>query len=130
VKTGNAIQATVFFSAILGVFFLIQVYLLLDPLAFEIIALGWVLFVFDGLLTFTRPRASYYLAFLLAFLALFETLSQPAHYSLVLSGNIPAAATILAGSAAQVILLVLVPYHFSRERRKNEWAWPGAKSQA
>ena len=127
---GRAIQGLILFSTGLGVLFLWQVYPILPPLAFDFVAFGWVLFAVDSALTFVRPRVSYYLAFALAVLALAESLSQRAHYSLLQSGDVLASATLLLGSAAQVLLLVLVPYQFVTERRKGEWAWPGAKSPA
>lgn len=130
VQTGRVVQGLILFSTLLGVVFLLQVYSRLTPIGFDIVAVGWLLFVLDSFLTFVRPTAAYYLAFVLSLAALAETLSQPAHYSIVLGGDLLAASTIVVGSAAQILLLVFVPYHFRSERRKREWVWPGAKSQA
>ena len=130
-STGRAIQALVIFSSALGVLFLWLAFPLLPALGFDFVAVGWVLFVVDSVLTFVRPRTSYYLAFVLALLALFETLSRPEHLSILQGSNFLAAVTLVLGSAAQVLLLILVPLHFIRQRREEaEWAWPGAKSQA
>lgn len=126
----RAIQALILFSTVLGVFFLWEVYTLLPAIAFDFVALGWVLFMADSILTFLRPRASYYLGLVLAILALGETLSQQAHYALVASGNLTATATLVLGSTAQALLIVLVVYYLIARRKKDPWAWPGAKSQA
>ena len=130
-STGRVIQGLVIFSTVLGVLFLWLAYPLLPSVGFYFVAFGWVLFVVDTVLTFMRPRVSYYLAFVLALVALFETLSRPEHLSILQGSNLLASATLVLGSAAQVLLLILVPLHFIRRRReKDEWAWPGAKSQA
>lgn len=129
-RVTRAIQGLILFSTVLGVLFLWQVYPLLPAFAFDFVALGWVLFLADSILTFVRPRASYYLGLVLAILALGETVSQQAHYALVASGNLPATATLVLGSAAQVLLVVLVVYYLLSGRKEDPWAWPGAKSQA
>ena len=84
----------------------------------------------DSALTFLRPKASYYLGLALGVLALVATLSQPEHYFLVASGNLLPAATIILGSLAQVLLIILASYYLVSQRKKDPWAWPGAKSQA
>jgi hypothetical protein len=104
------IQGLILFSTILGVFFLWEVYPLLPSFVFDAIAFGWVLWVIDSALTFVRPKLSYYLGLLLAFLTLAATLSQPEHYSLVGSGNLEAAATLIAGSSAQIAIILAVSY--------------------
>jgi len=124
------IQGLILFSTLLGVVFLWQVYPLLPTIAFDFVAVGWVLFIVDSALTFLRPKASYYLGLVLAVLALGETLSQPEHYALVGSGNLLAAVTIVLGSLALVLLIVAVGYYLVSERRRDPWAWPGAESQA
>jgi hypothetical protein len=130
VKASRAIQGLVLFSTALGVFFLWLAYPLLPTIGFDFVAVGWVLFSIDSVLTFLRPRVSYYLAFVLALLALSQSLGQSAHYSILLSGDLAASAVLVLGSAAQALLLVLVPLHFVGERKNKEWAWPGAESQA
>ena len=129
IGTARLIQALIVFSALLGVPFLIQVYPLLPPIGFDFVALGWVLFVADSALTFVKPRLSFYLGFVLALAALVASFSEPSHYSILTGGNLLAASTIILGDIAEVLLLVLVPYYFLR-KSKDEWAWPGAKSQA
>jgi hypothetical protein len=125
----RAIQGLILFSTLLGVFFLWQVYPLLPTDVFVFVATGWVLFVVDSVLTFLRPRVSYYLGLVLAVLALGATLSQPEHYALVEGGNLAATATIVLGSIAQALLITLVVLYLVLERRKDPWAWPGAESQ-
>jgi len=110
--SGKAIQATVLFSTVLGVAFLWQVYGLVPPFVFDFVAAGWVLFVADSALTFLRPAASYVLAFVLALLALASSLPQSAHYAFIQEGAIAPAATFIVGTAAQILLVILVPYHF------------------
>ncbi len=126
----RAIQGLILFSTLLGVLFLWQVYALLPAAGFAFVALGWVLFLVDSVLTFVRPKVSYYLGVVLAVLALAETVSQPEHYALVGGGNLLASTTIILGSAAQALLIILVAFYLFSERRKDPWAWPGAKSQA
>jgi hypothetical protein len=115
-NTGGLIQGLILFSTVLGVLFLWQVYTLLPSFVFDAIAFGWVLWVVDSVLTFVRPNVSYYLAVLLAFLTLAATLSQPEHYSLVGSGNLEAAATLIAGSSAQVAIILAVSYRLFARR--------------
>jgi hypothetical protein len=130
-STGRMIQGLVIFSTVLGVLFLWEAYPLLPAVGFYFVAFGWALFAVDSVLTFVRPRVSYYIAFALALLALFETLSRPEHLSILQGSNLLASATLVLGSVAQALLLILVPLQFIRLRReKAEWAWPGAKSQA
>lgn len=116
-STPRAIQVLVVFSVVLGEVFLIQAYTLVPTDVFDFVATGWALFVVDSALTFVRPRVSYYLAFVLALLALGSSLPQTAHYALVESGDLLPAATFILGSAAQVLLVILVPYHLLRGRR-------------
>ncbi len=117
--TGRAIQALVIFSTLLGVLFLAQAYVQVPSTVFDIVAAGWVLFVVDSLLTFFRPTVSYYLAFVLAILALGSSLPQSAHYAFIANGELLSSATFLVGSLAQVLLVVLVPYHFIKARRRS-----------
>jgi hypothetical protein len=124
----RTIQGLILFSTLLGVAFLYQAYPLLPSDAFEIVTFGWVLFVIDSVLTFVRPKISFYLGLFLAVVALGETVSQPEHYQLVASGNIPATITLVLGSGAEALLIILVAYYIFAERGKDPWAWPGAKS--
>ena len=129
VSLPRVIQGLIIFSAALGVIFLWQAYPLLPSDAFDFVAFGWVLFVFDSFLTFFRPLASYYLGIVLAVIALGATLSQPAHFALVGSGALLASATLILGSAAEVLLAVIATYYVMTRRGKDPWKWPGAESQ-
>lgn len=115
-RTGRLIQVDVVFSAVLGVIFLVQVYGVLPSQFFDFVFVGWVLFVLDSVLTFTNPRVSYAMAFALALLALVSSLPQSAHYAFIENGVLLPAATFVLGTLAQVLLLILVPYYFLRER--------------
>jgi len=130
VSASRAIQGLIIFSAVLGVFFLWQAQPLLPTDVFEILTLGWLLFVVDSILTFVRPRISYYLGLVLAVVALSETLTQPEHYALVENGNVPATIILVLGSVAQALLIGFVIWFIISERRKDPWAWPGAESPA
>lgn len=121
----DAIRGLILFSTLLGVVFLWQAYPLLPSDVFGFVTFGWALFVVDSALTFVRPRMSYYLGLVLGALALSLTLSQPAHFALIASGNLLATFTIVAGSTAEALLIILVGYYAVSERRKNPWAWPG-----
>jgi hypothetical protein len=118
-SSGRAIQALVIFSTVLGVAFLWQVNGILPSYVFDFVATGWVLFLIDSVLSFMRPRFSYAMAFVLALLALTSSLPQSAHYVLIEEGAVLPAATFIAGTLAQVLLLVLVPYHFLVVRRRS-----------
>ena len=118
VRLGKAIQASVFLSIILGVLFLVQAYSALPSFVFQVVAVGWVLFVVDGALTFLRPVISYVLAFILAILALGSSLPQSTHWAFVANGDMLPAFTFLAGSAVQVALLFLVAGYFVARRAR------------
>ena len=125
----RVIQGLIIFSTVLGVVFLWQALPLLPPDAFGFVAFGWVLFVVDSCLTFFRPMFSYYLGIVLAVMALGATLSQPAHFALVGSGALLASATIILGSLAEVLLVVIGAYYVIAQRMKDPWGLPGAESQ-
>ena len=129
-SAAKVIQALILFSAILGVFFLWQAQPLLPPNVFDILTLGWLLFVVDSVLTFARPRISYYLGLVLSIIALSETVTQPEHYALIENGNVPATIILVLGSAAQALLIGSVLWYIVSEHRKDPWAWPGAESPA
>jgi len=124
------IQGLIIFSALLGVAFLWQAYPLLPSDVFWILAFGWFLFVVDSALTFFRPMASYVLGLVLALIALSQTLSQPEHYAIVESGNLPATLTLVSGSAAQALIILFVVYYLMARRKKDPWAWPSAQVPA
>ena len=123
----GAIQGLILFSTALGLVFLWQAHSVLPSDVFDIIAFGWVLFALDSALTFVRPVVSYYLGLVLAAIALTLTLSQPAHFALVASGNLLAAVTIVLGSIAEGLLMDLAAYFAISQRRKDAWEWPGEK---
>ena len=118
-SSGSTIQATILFSTVLGVLFLWQVYDLLPSFVFDFVASGWVLFLVDSALTFVRPKASYALGFVLALLALASSLPQSAHYAFIQAGELLPSITFIVGTAAQVLLIVLVPIHFIRARKES-----------
>jgi hypothetical protein len=123
----RAIQGLILFSTALGVFFLWQAYPLLPTGVFYALLFGWVLFVVDSALTFVRPKVSYYLAIVLAVIALSETLAQPEHYALVENGNTAATIILVLGSLSQALLIILIGYFLVTSRKKDPWAWPGEK---
>ncbi len=126
----RTIQGLIIFSTVLGAVFLWQAYPLLPSDAFGFVVSGWVLFIIDSFLTFFRPLVSYYLGVVLGIVALIATLSQPAHFALVGSGNLLASATIILGSTAEALLAIVGAYFLITSRKKDPWDWPGAKSQS
>ncbi len=126
---GRAVQGLILFSTLLGVAFLWQAFPLLPRDVFYILLFGWALFAVDSALTFVRPRASYILGLVLAAIALTETVSQPEHYALVENGNLPATLTLVSGSVAEALLIILVVYYLFTERKKDPWAWPDEEAQ-
>ncbi len=124
------IQGLILFSTALGVVFLWQAQPLVPSDVFYILTFGWVLFLADSVLTFLRPKVSFYMGLVLGVVALTETLSQPEHYSLVENGNVPATIILVVGSVAQALLIGTVLYYLVSARKKDPWEWPGAESQA
>ena len=116
------IQALILFSTLFGVAFLYEVYPVLPSFVFYSVAFGWVLFVVDSGLSFVRPKASYYPAFVLSLVAFGATVSQPQHYALIASGDIPATLTIIIGLAVELLLMALVLVFVLTERKKDPWA--------
>ncbi|MDG7011958.1 MAG: hypothetical protein JRN11_02635 [Nitrososphaerota archaeon] len=107
----RAIQGAIIFATLFGVPFLYEVRPVLPADIFYSVALGEVLFVVDSALTFVRPKGSYYLGLVLAAVAFVATVSQPAHYQLVASGDLAATATLLVGLATEVLIIVLVGWY-------------------
>jgi hypothetical protein len=126
----RAIQGVILFCTLFGIAFLYEVHTVLPTFVFDLVTFGWAMFVVDSALTFVRPRVSYFFGLVLAVLALLATLSQPAHYQLIASGDIPATATIVVGSISEVTLIVLVAYFALTQRGKDPWAWPGEENAA
>jgi hypothetical protein len=116
---GRLIQTLILFSTILGIFFLWEVYSLLPSFVFDFLALGWFLFLVDSVLTFVRPRISYFLGLVLAILTLAASIPQPEHYSLIASGNVEATVTLILGSSAQAGIIVSVAYYALKTRRSS-----------
>ena len=114
------IQALIVFSVLIGASFLYEAQGLLPADVYTFVTVGWVLFVVDAVLTFVRPRLSYFLAFVLAILALASSLPENAHYAFIEQGDLVPALIFILGSAAQVLLIVMVPYHFLSARRRSE----------
>ena len=96
-------------------------------MVFDLLTIGWLLFVADSILTFVRPVFSYYLGLILAILALAASLPQSAHYAFFTNGAFLSGLTFVAGTVAQFIIVLTVSYRFVRMRGRDEWAWPGAK---
>jgi hypothetical protein len=126
--TGRAIQLLIIFSTLLGIAFLWVANGVLPGAVFDFIAIGEAAFAIDSVLTFARPVWSYYLGLVLAVLALTVSLPQSAHYALIETGQVVQASIFIVGSAAQALIILFVIYRFVKGRRKDEWAWPGAKS--
>ena len=128
VSLAKAIQGVILFSTIFGAFFLYEVYPLVPAFVFDGVAVGWALFLVDSILTFLRPRISFYLGMALAVAALAATLSAPEHYQLIAGGNVPATATLVVGWGSEVLLIVLVGIYIMDLRKKDPWGWPGEGS--
>lgn len=118
----RAIQGVIIFCTLFGIPFLYEVYPVLPSSVFYTVTFGWVLFVVDSVLTFVRPRASYYLGLVLAVLAFGATVSQPDHFALIASGDVAATITLIVGSASELVLIVLVIAFVLTSRKKDPWA--------
>lgn len=115
----RTIQALILFSTALGVLLLYEIYALLPAAAFDFVAAGWVLFVFDSVLTFIRQRIAFYLAFVLALLGLSTSLPQSAHYAFIASGDLVPAAIFVIGSALMILIAILAPTLVLLRRRRG-----------
>ena len=113
----RAIQGAIIFAALFGVLFLYEVHPVLPSDIFYSVALGEALFVVDGALTFIRPKMSYYFGLILAVIAFASTVSQPAHYQLVASGDLAATATLFVGLTVEVLIIALVGWYVVSRRR-------------
>lgn len=125
---GKAIQGLIIFSAVLGALFLWEARPLLPASVFDFILVGWALFVLDAGLTFVKPVPAYYLGLVLAVLTLASSLPQPAHYAFLQDGQYLAAATFLAGTAAQFVLIPSVLYYAVSSRRASRGAGPATQT--
>ena len=119
VSLPRAIQAVILISTVFGAAFLYEVLPLLDAAIFDSVAFGWFLFVLDSVLTFVRPRLSFYLGLVLAAVALVSTLSSPAHFQFIENGDVPATATLFVGWGAEILLIALVVLFIVWSRRKD-----------
>ena len=118
----RAIQGLILFATLFGIAFLYEVYPVLPSFVFYSVAFGWVLFVVDSVLTFVRPKASYYLGLVLSIIAFGITWSQPAHFQLIADGDIPATVTMLVGSATELLVIAAVLVYAYTARRNDPWA--------
>ncbi len=66
-----------------------------------------------------RHAVAYPLAFILAGLTLAVSLPQPEHQSFVKAGFSLASVTFLAGSAVQLLLIVLIPAYLWRKKPRS-----------
>ncbi len=118
-RLGRTIQGLIIFSTLLGALFLWEARSLLPAMVFDVIFVGWVLFIADSVLTFVRPVASYYLGMALAVLGLVTSLPQPAHYAFFQDGQVLAASIFALGSAAEIAIVVLVAYYVVLSRGQS-----------
>ena len=130
VSLPRAIQGVILFSTAFGAVFLYEVYPLVPDFVFYSVAFGWVLFVADSVLTFVRPKLSFYLGMALAIIALAVTLATPEHFQFIASGNVPATATLVVGWASEILLILLVGLYIRGSRREDPWRWPGEEPSA
>ncbi len=121
---GRWIQCLILASVALGAGFLLEVQPLLPPAVFDFITAGWALFVVDGLLTFLRPRVSYYFGSALAALALASSLPQSTHWQFIAQGEVLPSLVFVGGSSMQVAIIALVAYYVIRLLRHDQWSWP------
>jgi hypothetical protein len=116
----RAIDTLVYASVLLGAIFLPQVYYLLPSFVFYGLLAGWLAYIGAAICVARGIRAAYPLVVVLAILTLAVSLPQPEHYTLLNPAQALAGATFLLGSAMQVCLIVLIPVHYFRRRRRSE----------
>ena len=107
-----------YFSVVLGVVLLVQIYGLLPSSVFYSILGGWLAYLVTAVVIAKGRRIGYPVVVVLAVLTLAVSLPQPAHYSFVSNREILAAVTFITGSAVQVLLSVLVPFFLISERKR------------
>ena len=118
-RSTSAIQVLIIASAILGVALLWEIRSMVPANVLEIVTVGWILFVVDSALTFLKPTPSYYFGLVLAVLALSSSLPQSAHWAFIENGVLVPSAIFIAGSAMQVLIIVLVVLFAVSSRRQR-----------
>ncbi len=126
-RTGRLIQALIIACSLLGAALLVEIHMLVPTFVFDFISAGWVCFVLDSILTFVRPRASYYFGLLLSGLGLAASLPQGTHWSFIEDGMVVPSAIFISGSLMQGAIIVLVVYyHLVRQRSTTNSALEAA----
>jgi hypothetical protein len=115
----RAIDILIYLSVALGAVLLPQLYGVVPAWLFYSVLGGWLAYVLVAMLAATRHRIAYVFAFVLSILTLLVSIPQPEHRSFVMAGLSLASITFLLGSALQLALLILIPFHFIRTRRKR-----------
>jgi hypothetical protein len=105
----------IYLSVALGVLLLPQLYGLVPTWLFISVLGGWLAYVLVAALAATGHRIAYPLAFVLSILTLAVSVPQPEHQSFVRAGFSLASLTFLAGSAFQLILVILIPVYYWRK---------------
>jgi hypothetical protein len=112
-------MALTLLTVALGGAFFPQVYGLLPRVVFYSLLGGWVAYVVAAVAMLLGRKEAFPAVFLLAVLTLAASLPQPEHYALVSGGIDLASITFIAGTALQVVLLVMIPVYLLRRRRRN-----------
>ena len=103
----------------LAVVLLLQLYFLVPRWLFYSVLAGWIAYVAVAAIAATGHEIAYPPAFILACLTLAVSLPQPEHYSFASEGMWLASFTFVAGSALQLLLLILVPIFMVKKRRET-----------
>jgi len=112
----SSINLMIYLSVALGVLLLPQLYGLVPTWLFISVLGGWLAYVLVAALAATGRRTAYPLAFVLSILTLAVSVPQPEHQSSVMAGFSLASLTFLAGSALQLVLVILIPVYYLRRR--------------
>ena len=108
----------VYLSVALGLLLLVQTFESLPAFVFRSIMIGWLAYLLVAIGVARGSKFAYPGVLVLAILTLSVSLPQRTHYALIEAGQVLGAFTFLAGSILQASLLILVPFHLWRRRKK------------
>ena len=115
----RAVDLLIYLSVAFGVVLLPQLYGLVPMWLFFSVFGGWLAYLADAWLAAKGRSIAYPFALVLAILTLAVSLPRPEHYSFVEAGLSLASTTFVVGSILQIGLMILIPIHLNRMRKKK-----------
>jgi hypothetical protein len=110
----KAIDSLVYASVALGLLFIYAASTLVPSWLLLSIIVGEVAYAAAAIAVARGFRAAYYAVVVLALIVLAISLPQPGHYAFASDGQVGAFLIFGTGSALQICLLILIPFHLRR----------------